>query len=77
MEALAQRTGMVGFAMFSRGHIHDKTLPTECQSLGALDFFEEIGGENFRDVAEKFELWCIAREKGGSCQTLIRYLALI
>ncbi|KAJ7893903.1 hypothetical protein B0H14DRAFT_3427203 [Mycena olivaceomarginata] len=64
MEALAQRTGMVGFAMFSRGHIHDKTIPTECQSLGALDFFEEIVGENFRDVGEKFELWCIAREKG-------------
>ncbi|KAJ7794383.1 hypothetical protein B0H14DRAFT_3557412 [Mycena olivaceomarginata] len=59
MEALAQRTGMVGFAMFSRGHIHDKTLPTECQSLGALDFFEDIVGENFRDVGEKFELWWI------------------
>ncbi|KAJ7718382.1 hypothetical protein B0H14DRAFT_3630573 [Mycena olivaceomarginata] len=64
MEALAQHTGMVGFAMFSRGHIHDKTLPTECQSLGALDFFEDIVGKNFRDVGEKFELWCIAREKG-------------
>ncbi|KAJ7786849.1 hypothetical protein B0H14DRAFT_3893460 [Mycena olivaceomarginata] len=64
MEALAQRTGTVGFAMFSRGHIHHKTLPTECQSLGGLDFFEDILGENFRDVGEKFELWCIAREKG-------------
>lgn len=55
---------MVGFAMFSRGHIHDKTVPTKCQSLGGLEFFQEIMGEPARDVAEKFELWCIAREKG-------------
>ncbi|KAJ7809446.1 hypothetical protein B0H13DRAFT_1668142, partial [Mycena leptocephala] len=64
IDSLAQRTGMVGFAMFSRGHIHDKTVPTECQSLGGLEFFQEIMGEPARDVAEKFELWCIAREKG-------------
>jgi hypothetical protein len=25
--ALAERAGMIGFAMFSWGHIHDKTTP--------------------------------------------------
>ncbi|KAJ7828333.1 hypothetical protein B0H13DRAFT_2373266 [Mycena leptocephala] len=63
IQDLAHRTGMV-CAAFSRGHIHDKTIPTEVQSLGALDFVEEVVGEPARNIAEKIELWCIARDKG-------------
>ncbi|KAJ7174439.1 hypothetical protein C8R46DRAFT_1214645 [Mycena filopes] len=62
--ALAERTGMLGFAVFSRGHIHDKTMPTQIQSMGALDFCIEVLGISAQDLALKFELWCIARDKG-------------
>ncbi|KAJ7017127.1 hypothetical protein C8F04DRAFT_1279915 [Mycena alexandri] len=62
--SLAQRTGMLGFAIFSRGHIHDKTVPTQIQSMGALNFCTEILGITAQDLALKSELWCVARERG-------------
>ncbi|KAJ7769755.1 hypothetical protein B0H14DRAFT_3509418 [Mycena olivaceomarginata] len=31
--SLAERSGMIGFAMFTRGHIHDSSIPKECTEL--------------------------------------------
>ncbi|KAJ7727402.1 hypothetical protein B0H16DRAFT_1331580, partial [Mycena metata] len=62
--ALAMRTGMMGFGIFSRGHIHDKTVPTQIQSMGTLDFCKEVLNISAQDLALKFELWCVARERG-------------
>ncbi|KAJ6469108.1 hypothetical protein DFH09DRAFT_1344907 [Mycena vulgaris] len=62
--ALAERAGMMGFAMFTRGHIHDRTLPVSIQSWGALDFFREMMKKEPTDIASMFELWAINREKG-------------
>ncbi|KAJ7860639.1 hypothetical protein B0H13DRAFT_2355491 [Mycena leptocephala] len=42
MTALAGRTGMVGFAMFTRSHVHDRTQPAEMESWGGLDFFHDV-----------------------------------
>ncbi|KAJ7651891.1 hypothetical protein B0H17DRAFT_1215105 [Mycena rosella] len=64
MTALAERTGMCGFAMFSRGHVHDITVPTQCQSWDAFNFFGEILQLDPQDVAAQFELLTIARDKG-------------
>ncbi|KAJ7176370.1 hypothetical protein C8R43DRAFT_1118890 [Mycena crocata] len=61
--ALAERCGMVGFAMFSRGHLHDLTIPMTIQSWGALDFFREMFKKDPSDVASMFELWCVARDR--------------
>ncbi|KAJ7674358.1 hypothetical protein B0H17DRAFT_1208060 [Mycena rosella] len=61
---LAERAGMVGFAMFSRGHIHDTTVPVSIQSWGALDFFREVLKKDPTDVATLFELWAVSREQG-------------
>jgi hypothetical protein len=55
---------MIGFAMFTRGHIHDKTVPVTIQSWGALDFFREILKKDPADVAALFELWAVSRERG-------------
>ncbi|KAJ7857368.1 hypothetical protein B0H13DRAFT_2356992 [Mycena leptocephala] len=64
MTALAERTGMVGFACFTRGHLHDKTVPCEIESWGGLDFFPQMMKVDPRDLGTKFELWSVAREKG-------------
>jgi hypothetical protein len=64
MTALAEQTGMVGFACFTRGHLHDKTVLCEIESWGGLDFFPQIMKVDPRDLGAKFELWSVAREKG-------------
>ncbi|KAJ7664807.1 hypothetical protein B0H17DRAFT_951898, partial [Mycena rosella] len=63
MNALAERTSMAGFAIFSRGHVHDTTIPTELESWDALKFIEDILRLDPRDIAAQFELWAVAREK--------------
>ncbi|KAJ7099199.1 hypothetical protein C8R44DRAFT_543876, partial [Mycena epipterygia] len=60
---LAEHTGMIGFAMFTRGHIHDTTVPVAIQSWGALDFFREILKKDPVDVAALFELWVVSRDR--------------
>jgi hypothetical protein len=57
---------MIGFAMFSRGHIHDKTIPVTIQSWGALEFIREVLKRDPADVAALFELWAVSRERGAS-----------
>ncbi|KAJ7814781.1 hypothetical protein B0H14DRAFT_3476796 [Mycena olivaceomarginata] len=57
--ALAERAGMIGFAMFSRGHIHDKTIPVTIQSWGVLEFIREVLKRDPTDVAALFELWAV------------------
>ncbi|KAJ7075100.1 hypothetical protein B0H15DRAFT_956759 [Mycena belliarum] len=64
MTGLAERTGMLGFAMFTRGHLHDTTVPVTIQSWGALDFFREILKRDPADVAALLELWAVSRDRG-------------
>ncbi|KAJ7792284.1 hypothetical protein B0H14DRAFT_2286829, partial [Mycena olivaceomarginata] len=62
---LAKRVGMIGFAMFSCGHSHDKTVPVTIQSWGALDFFREVLKRDPADISHLLELWAVSRERGG------------
>ncbi|KAJ7802743.1 hypothetical protein B0H14DRAFT_3488151 [Mycena olivaceomarginata] len=62
--SLAEHVGMIGFAMFSRAHVHDKSLPITIQSWGALDFFLEVLKRDPADVSALFELWAVSRERG-------------
>ncbi|KAJ7475286.1 hypothetical protein B0H11DRAFT_1918251 [Mycena galericulata] len=64
--ALTERAGMVGFAMFSCGHVHDTTVPVTIESLGALDFFREVLKKDPVDVSSLFELWAVQRERGNT-----------
>ncbi|KAJ7116170.1 hypothetical protein C8R43DRAFT_1138035 [Mycena crocata] len=61
--ALAERCGMIGFAIFTRGHLHDLTIPVSIQSWGALDFFREAYKKDPADVAAAFELWAVGRDR--------------
>lgn len=55
---------MVGFAMFSRGHVHDTTVPVRIGSWGALEFFKEILKKDAAVVNGLFELWAATKERG-------------
>ncbi|KAJ7789148.1 hypothetical protein B0H14DRAFT_3503327 [Mycena olivaceomarginata] len=55
--SLTERSGMIGFAMFTRGHIHDSSIPVTLESWGALGFFREVLKRDPADIAALFELW--------------------
>jgi hypothetical protein len=57
---------MIGFVMFTRGHIHDTSVPVTIQSWswGALDFFREVLKKDPADISTFFELWAVNRERG-------------
>lgn len=67
---------MIGFAMFTRGHIHDTTIPVTIQSWGALDFFREVLKKDPADVSALFELWAVSRERGTFLLTNAQSLSL-
>ncbi|KAJ7858849.1 hypothetical protein B0H14DRAFT_2577574 [Mycena olivaceomarginata] len=48
---LAERAGMIGFAMFTCGHIHDTSVPVTIQSWDALDFFREVLKKDPADIS--------------------------
>jgi hypothetical protein len=58
---LAERTGTIGFAMFTRGHIHDHQPIVTIESHGALKFFDEALQRAHTDVAALFELWAVGK----------------
>ena len=49
---------------FSMCHIHDTFQASWIDSKGAIDFTTEVLGMSKADIAQKFELWAIARENG-------------
>jgi hypothetical protein len=55
---------MIGFAMFTRGHIHDSSIPVTLESWGALGFFREVLKRDPADIAALFELWAVSRSRG-------------
>ncbi|KAJ7816685.1 hypothetical protein B0H14DRAFT_3475142 [Mycena olivaceomarginata] len=61
---LAERSGMIGFAMFTRGHIHDSSIPITMESWGALSFFWEVLKKDPADVSALFELWAVSHARG-------------
>ncbi|KAJ7798414.1 hypothetical protein B0H14DRAFT_2617925 [Mycena olivaceomarginata] len=63
MSDLAEHTGMVGFAMFSQGHLHDHQGIYQMESHGAFQFFLDILRRDATDVGSLFELWCVNRAK--------------
>ncbi|KAJ7729117.1 hypothetical protein B0H14DRAFT_2640501 [Mycena olivaceomarginata] len=60
---LAERTGMVGFATFYQGHLHDHQGIYQMESHGAFQFFLDILQRDATDVGSLFELWCVNRAK--------------
>ncbi|KAF8145751.1 hypothetical protein K438DRAFT_1629559, partial [Mycena galopus ATCC 62051] len=56
--------------MFSRGHVHDKTLPVTIQSWGAMEFFREVLKRDPADISHLFELWAVSRERGTSSKMI-------
>jgi hypothetical protein len=51
---------MIGFAMFSCSHSHDKTVPVTIKSWGALDFFREVLKRDPANILHLLELWAVS-----------------
>ena len=64
MENLFERCGMAGLAIFSKGHVQDRSIPWILESAAAGDFLRESLNIEPMDLLAKFEQWCCAREKG-------------
>ncbi|KAF8158696.1 hypothetical protein K438DRAFT_1465570, partial [Mycena galopus ATCC 62051] len=62
-ENLRERTGMYFVAFFTKGHVHDTTVPFIMETGGALNFFRESLKLDPIDVQVRFEQWCCARAK--------------
>ena len=65
MITMFQRTGVRGFAFFSRGNPDDSALPHCIDSADALDFCVQVLGVSAEDVMRKFEQWCCVQDSGG------------
>ncbi|KAJ6459295.1 hypothetical protein C8R45DRAFT_1109620 [Mycena sanguinolenta] len=61
---LFERCGMYGIAIFSKGHIQDKTIPYILESASASDFIRECLKIDPMDLVVRFEQWCCSRELG-------------
>ncbi|KAJ6535840.1 hypothetical protein DFH09DRAFT_1324896 [Mycena vulgaris] len=60
--SLAECAGMIGFAMFTWGHVHNTTIPVTIKSWGVLEFFGKILKKDPADVSALFELRAVSRE---------------
>ncbi|KAJ6474315.1 hypothetical protein C8R45DRAFT_1103288 [Mycena sanguinolenta] len=58
IQGLHDRCGMYGFAILSKGHVQDKTIPWILQSASSADFIREVLKIDPMDLIAKFEQWC-------------------
>ncbi|KAJ7706802.1 hypothetical protein B0H17DRAFT_890344, partial [Mycena rosella] len=61
MTALFERTGTRGFALFTRGHLDDTSMPVALQSGEALAFCVEVLKKPAVDILCLFEQWSCSR----------------
>ncbi|KAJ7814392.1 hypothetical protein B0H14DRAFT_2604152 [Mycena olivaceomarginata] len=69
---LAERSGMISFAMFTCGHIHDSSIPVTIESWGTLSFFREISKRDPADISVLFKLWGVTHARGQDTNWLCR-----
>jgi hypothetical protein len=63
MVNLNKRTGVMGLALFVKGHVHDSFSPSIIQSNGSADFCLEVLKMDALDLAVKFEQWSCAKDR--------------
>ncbi|KAF9441024.1 hypothetical protein P691DRAFT_685393, partial [Macrolepiota fuliginosa MF-IS2] len=63
IDSLSARTGCIGFAVFTRGHINNSTWSVCIGSKDTLDFFPEVLGISSIELAQRFDAWSVARTK--------------
>ncbi|KAJ6448990.1 hypothetical protein C8R45DRAFT_1114915 [Mycena sanguinolenta] len=63
MTSLANRTGTLGFAVFSRGDAQDRQTATAIDRHGAMKFFLDVFQKTGQDITGLFELWAVSHNK--------------
>lgn len=64
MSACTYHMGMVGFAMFAKGHLDDPSIPECIEVDGSLDFFSESLNMNVQDIIHLFDKFVTTRGLG-------------
>ncbi|KAG6806352.1 hypothetical protein H0H92_011616 [Tricholoma furcatifolium] len=59
---LYERTGALGFAFFTRGHVLDSVLPGMIESQDSLKFISEVMDTTPVELARKFEQWACTKD---------------
>ncbi|KAJ7615424.1 hypothetical protein FB45DRAFT_1035416 [Roridomyces roridus] len=72
MIALAQQTGVIGHAAFTRTHPHDKTGTYFVESEGGGDFLAHAFGKSAPDFMVMYEMWGMNRDKVTLANELLR-----
>jgi hypothetical protein len=63
MVNLNKHTGVMGLALFVKGHVHDGLSPSIVQSNGSADFCLEVLKMDALDLTVKFEQWTCAKDR--------------
>ncbi|KAG6826202.1 hypothetical protein H0H92_000721 [Tricholoma furcatifolium] len=63
MGDLYERCGTMGFAFFTRGHIHDSIIPGWIESQESLRFVQDVLEMTPEELCGKFELWACAKDR--------------
>lgn len=63
MSSLSLRTGAIGFAVFTRGHINDSIFSSWSTANGAEEFILETFGMTLGELGRKFDAWSVARSQ--------------
>jgi hypothetical protein len=61
---LYERASMYGFAILSKGHVQDKSIPYALHSADSLEFIHKVLNLNPLDLVTMFEQWTCAQKKG-------------
>lgn len=60
------RTGAIGFALFTRGHINDTIFASWTTADGAEEFISETLGMTLGELGRKFDAWAVAQSQSRS-----------
>lgn len=63
MSSLSLRTGAIGFALFTRGHVNDSIFASWATANGAEEFISETLGITLGELGRKFDAWAVARSQ--------------
>ncbi|KAG6809369.1 hypothetical protein H0H92_000530 [Tricholoma furcatifolium] len=66
-----QRTGALGFAFFTRGHVLDNVIPGYVESQDSLKFITDVLNTTPAEIARKFEQWACSKDRGASYDTTV------
>jgi len=70
---LNKRTGILGLALFVKGHVHDSFSSSIVQCNGSADFCLEVLKMDPLDLMVKFEQWSCAKDRSRCLHVFLQH----